>query len=157
MDDEDYERYLRLLAGAVRRYRWLCLSYCLMPNHVHLVIETPEPNLGVGMRWFHGEVGRAFNDRHDRVGHLFERRFWSDRIRDDDQLVIVTGYVVLNPVAGGLCERPEDWDWGSHAHLTNGHTPEWLAYGDLLGRLDGIAGPCCYDDVVEARLRARRA
>src|SRR5437763_6629604 len=109
MDREDYERYIRLLIGAVRRYRWLCLSFSLMPNHVHLVIETPEPNLSAGMQRFHGEVGRTFNDRHGRVGHLFERRFWSDRIRDEAQLVVVLGYVVLNPVAAALCGRPEDW------------------------------------------------
>lgn len=74
-DDADYAEYLKLLAGVVKRFRWDVLAYCLMGNHVHLVVETPEPNLLAGMQWLHGKYGRYFNDRHDLFGHLFQGRY----------------------------------------------------------------------------------
>ena len=101
-DDRDRIAYLRLLQRVRQRAGWLILAYCLMDNHVHLLIETPKPNLGDGMRWFHGHYGRYFNDRHDRSGHLFQGRFTSVRQRTDEQLVTVLRYIALNPVAAGL-------------------------------------------------------
>src|SRR3954452_6470265 len=72
VDDQDYETYTRLLAGVVERQGWYLLSYCLMPNHVQLLIETPDPNLGNGMQWLHSRYALAFNLRHARSGHLSE-------------------------------------------------------------------------------------
>jgi putative transposase len=75
-DDVDRRRFTRLLADVVTDQRWRCITYCLMTNHYHLVIELQEPNLSDGMRRLNGEFARTFNERYERVGHLFERRFW---------------------------------------------------------------------------------
>src|SRR2546423_11038050 len=72
VDDHDYERYTGLLGDVVRRQGWHLLCYCLMPNHVHLMIETPEATLANGMQWLHSRYALAFNRRHGRKGHLFE-------------------------------------------------------------------------------------
>jgi REP element-mobilizing transposase RayT len=67
LDDADRAEYLRLLGQVVRWKRWRCLSFCLMDNHLHLLVETPEANLASGMQWLHGRFAQLFNERHDRV------------------------------------------------------------------------------------------
>jgi REP element-mobilizing transposase RayT len=112
-DETDYREYLKLLATAVGRCGWQLLAYCLMTNHVHLVIETPEPNLPNGMQWLHGKYGRHFNDRHDLFGHLFQGRYKAVRQLTDEQLWHVLRYVALNPVRAGVCSSPQDYRWSS--------------------------------------------
>jgi REP element-mobilizing transposase RayT len=153
VDDEDYERYTSLLGATVRRQGWHCLSYCLMPNHVHLLIETPEPNLGAGMQWLHGLYAQTFNERHHRVGHVFQDRYRCEPIDDEVQLITVVGYIVLNPVAATLCARPQDWRWGSHASLMSLRPPMWLGHERLAEHLEGATGSRCYADLVSARLQ----
>src|SRR5215210_4137262 len=71
-DDRDRRMYLEMLGLVVGQFAWQCLAYCLMGNHMHLLVETAEPNLGDGMRELHGKYARALNDRHRRNGHLFQ-------------------------------------------------------------------------------------
>lgn len=125
-DDVDRESYLATLAYVVRRLRWSCLAYCLMRNHVHLLIETSEPNLGRGMHRLHSLYARHFNDRHGRTGHLFQERYGSVLQDSDEQLWHAIAYVVRNPVEAGLCTSPADWRWSSHAAVTRGEAPPWL-------------------------------
>jgi putative transposase len=114
-DDGDCQVYLVTLRGVVAVFGWHVLAYCLMTNHVHLVIETPYPNLSRGMQRLHGHYGRHVNRRYDRPGHVFERRFGRNPIKDDAQLRATLAYVVNNPVEAGLCARPEDWRRSSYA------------------------------------------
>lgn len=74
-DDKDRERFLEVLAEVVERFNWLCHAYCLMSNHYHLVVETPDANLSKGMRQLNGVYTQATNRRHGRTGHLFQGRF----------------------------------------------------------------------------------
>jgi putative transposase len=119
LDDQDRAEYLRLLGRATGRCRWNVLAHCLMSNHVHLLVETPEPNLPAGMQWLHGRYGRYFNDRHDRVGHLFQGRYKAVRQKTDEQLWHVIRYIALNPVEAGLCDDPEDYPWSSYSALAS--------------------------------------
>ena len=75
LDDDDRLAYLDLLGRAVGRLGWNCLAYCLMGNHVHLLVHTPEPNLGPGIGLLHSRYARWFNRRHDVEMHLFHRPF----------------------------------------------------------------------------------
>jgi REP-associated tyrosine transposase len=113
LSDEDRERFLRLLEDVVERYRWRCYGYCLMQNHYHLALMTPQPNLGAGMRRLNQIYAQWFNHRHDRVGHLFEQRYWSRLLLGEADVVAVARYIAANPVRAGLCGRPEDWSWSS--------------------------------------------
>jgi len=113
-DDFDYREYLKLLASAAGRCSWHLLAYCLMTNHVHLLIETPEPNLPSGIQWLHGKYGRYFNDRYDLFGHLFQGRYKAVRQQSDEQLWHVFRYVALNPVQAGVCADPRDYRWSSY-------------------------------------------
>jgi REP element-mobilizing transposase RayT len=122
LDDDDRRLYLRILVGVVERFGWRCLAYCLMPNHVHLLIETREPNLGRGMHLLHGLYAQSFNTRWTRVGHLFQGRFGSRLVHDEVQMATVAAYIAVNPVAAGLCAQPREWPWGSHAAMVRGNT-----------------------------------
>jgi REP-associated tyrosine transposase len=153
-DDADRRLYLSLLACVVCDRLWRVLSYCLMPNHVHLVVETPEANLSLGMRDLHRDYTRAFNDRHDDVGHVFHKPFRNKRVEDDAHLETLIGYVVVNPVAAGLVQRPEEWAWGSDGALAAGFPPPCLDFHrlmDLLGA-DGGNPHERYRAIIEARL-----
>ena len=74
-DDRDRELFLKTLAQVVERFHWICHAYCLMNNHYHLVIETPDGNLSMGMRHLNGVYTQNFNKKHGRVGHVFQGRF----------------------------------------------------------------------------------
>jgi putative transposase len=135
-DGTDRVSYLRMLGVAVSQHAWRCLAYCLMDNHVHLVLETPAPNLGVGMQHLHGAYARAFNDRHDHSGHLFQGRYGAKIIRTDQQLWATVRYVAINPVAAGLCASADGWPWSSCA----GQRPPWLDHERLLEYLAAGGG-----------------
>ena len=74
-EDADRELFLEALQQVVERFNWLCHAYCLMDNHYHLMIETPDGNLTAGMRHLNGVYTQRFNRRHRRVGHVFQGRF----------------------------------------------------------------------------------
>src|SRR5689334_17674881 len=80
LEEDDFERYTKLLGYVVDRQRWRLMAYCLMPNHVHLLIETPKPNLGNGMQLLQGRYARAFNEKYGRKGHRFETRYLSPMV-----------------------------------------------------------------------------
>jgi putative transposase len=111
LDDDDRRLYLALLRGVVERFEWHCHVYCLMANHVHLLIQTCVPNLGAGMHMLHGAYARLFNERYARVGHLFQNRFGSRLVQDDLAFEKVAAYILENPVAAGLCLSEDDWPW----------------------------------------------
>jgi putative transposase len=139
-DDVDRRLYLRLLAFAVAKYEWLCLSYCLMDNHVHLLVETPQANLGRGMQWIHGHYGAYFAKRIERPGHVFQKPFGSKRVKDESQLWTAIRYIAQNPVDAGLCETAATWEWSSHAAVVGAAAPAWVARERLLAYFEGLGG-----------------
>src|SRR4051794_24565547 len=119
-DAADYTLFLQLLLRATEKYSMHCLSYCLMGNHYHLVLETPGPTLGDGMRDINGRYAQLFNERHETGGgHLFQDRFGSKPVRNDAQFAQLLRYVAHNPVAAGLCDSPAGWRWSSHRALAS--------------------------------------
>jgi putative transposase len=140
LDDADRRRYLRGLERTTRWTCWRCLSYCLMSNHVHLLIETPRPNLGRGMQRFHGEYAHLFNKRHERSGHVFQGRYEAVGVGTDEQLWTTIAYIVNNPVKAGLCATAERWPWSSHVAIVNGTAPPWLDQPRLFSYLAANGG-----------------
>jgi putative transposase len=139
-DHTDYLTYLRMLGLVVARMRWSCLAYCLMSNHVHLLIETRKPNLGAGMRWLQTSYAQRFNKRHGRSGHVFQGRFGSVPVERDEQLLHVVGYIARNPVEARLCTEPEQWPWSSYRDVVLATPPQWLDVARLFGYLGALGG-----------------
>lgn len=113
-DDEDREAYLSTLAWVVERFGWRCHAYCLMENHVHLLIQTPQPNLSRGMRQLNGVYTQRFNRRHNKVGHLFQGRFKAILVEQEPYLLELARYIVLNPVRAKMVKSPERYAWSSY-------------------------------------------
>lgn len=153
VDDEDYQLYTRLLAMAVAEFGWNLLTYCLMPNHVHLLIETPEPNFSAGMHWLHTIYVTVFNERHVRPGPLFQDRPRAPLVTRDETLVRTVPYIALNPVAARLCRRAKDWPWGSHSLVAGAGAPHWLAHERLEELLESATNFRCYDRLIATHER----
>jgi putative transposase len=140
VDEVDRYSYLALLGQVVVRQGWHCLAYCLMKNHVHLLVETPQPNLATGMHRVHGLHAQAFNKRHRHTGHVFQGRYGAVPVDKEAQLLAVARYIALNPVEAGLCKEAAEWPWGSHAAVVGGTAPLWLDVARLLAYFGADGG-----------------
>ncbi len=134
-DDADRHVYLQKLARVVVDLRWRCLAYCLMNNHLHVLLETPEPNLSAGMQRVQSAYTKTFNSRHDRCGHVFQGRYGAVRVSADRQFRAVVAYIARNPVEAALCAAPEDWRWSSFACVLKSSEPDWLDTTRLFAHL----------------------
>lgn len=117
-DDEDRQAFLRVLMEVVEGFNWLCYAWCLMDNHYHLLIQTPDGNLSKGMRQLNGVFTQTSNRRHKRVGHLFQGRFKAILVDSDAYLLELSRYIVLNPVRARMVTTPEAWPWSSYRATT---------------------------------------
>lgn len=132
LDDEDRELFFVCHGEVVVRFGWLCHAYCLMDNHYHLLIETPEGNLSLGMRQLNGVYTQRFNRRHGREGHLFQGRFKAIVVDRDSYLLELCRYVVLNPIRAAMVKYIEHYPWSSYpATMGLVNCPGWL-YTDWL-------------------------
>ena len=113
-DDEDRVIFLDRLQKVNERYNWLCHAYCLMNNHYHLLIETPDGNLSKGMRQLNGVYTQRYNKRNKRTGHIFQGRYKAILIQKESHFLAVCRYVVLNPVRARAVKHPDEWKWSSY-------------------------------------------
>ena len=140
-DESDREDFLKVLAQVNKRYNWLCHAYCLMDNHYHILVETHDGNLSIGMRQLNGVYSQAFNVRHRRTGHLFQGRFKAILIQKDSHLLEVCRYVVLNPVRAGMVKQPGDWQWSSYLATSGRTSPHPCLIRDwILGQFSRTRG-----------------
>jgi putative transposase len=114
LDDDDRERFLRLLAEVVARYALRCHAYCQMTNHYHLAVTTTDANLSRAVQQLNGDYAQWWNWRHQRAGHVFQGRFHAQIVQDERYLFNVCRYIVLNPVRSGIVRVPEEWPWSSY-------------------------------------------
>jgi putative transposase len=125
--DEDRQGFLSLLARVCETYNWTCHAYCLMSNHYHLLVETPDANLSKGMRQLNGVYTQDFNRRNHCCGHVFQGRYKSVLVEKEGYLLELTRYIVLNPVRAGMVQRAQDWPWSSFpATIGLVKKPDWL-------------------------------
>ncbi len=137
-NDEDRQDLLRLLGSVVLRHQWQCLAYCLMDNHFHLCVRTPDSNLSRGMQFLCGLYAQRFNQRHSLVGHLFQGRYKGFVVEDQRHALEVLRYVVLNPVRAGMVGHPDEWPWSSHGAVSGlVPVPRWLDANAILGQFNG--------------------
>jgi putative transposase len=114
INDADRRRFLDLLTDVVQHVNWLCHAFCLMDNHYHLVLETPDGNLSKGMRQLNGIYTQQFNRHHNRVGHVFQGRYKAILVERDSYLLTLCRYVVLNPVRAGMVKAVSAYHWSSY-------------------------------------------
>ena len=133
VDDLDRTEWLAVLSQVCARFNWRCHAWCLMGNHFHVLIETPEPNLSAGMRQLNGVYTQRFNRWHGKVGHVFQGRFKAILVERESYLLEVSRYVVLNPVRAGIVREVADWPWSSYPAMVRMEpAPPWLETDWLL-------------------------
>jgi REP element-mobilizing transposase RayT len=139
VNDKDRTEFLVTLGQACQKTGWQVHAYCLMTNHFHLVVETPQPNLGLGMKWLLGTYTQRFNRRHRHWGHLFGGRYKAQLIdeRSAAYLKQACDYVHLNPVRARIIRAKDKLDsfpWSSYpAYRHPKLRPRWLRVDRLLG------------------------
>jgi REP-associated tyrosine transposase len=118
--DADCRLFLGIGRKVVAERQWIVHSYCLMPNHYHLVVETTTADLSSGMRELNGIYAQWFNRLHGMVGHVFQGRFKAIPIESDWHLLELARYLATNPLRAGLCDAPALWQWSSYPWAVRG-------------------------------------
>lgn len=157
----DGELFVRTLDEACEKTGWQVHAFCLMPNHFHLVMETPQANLCDGMKWFLGAYTNRFNRRHRLSGHLFSGRYKSLLVDDRDAAYLqnVCEYVHLNPARAGLIKRKdplENYEWSSYPDylVRPAKRKPWIRVDRMLGEMgmqDTATGRRHFSKVTELR------
>jgi REP element-mobilizing transposase RayT len=156
LDDLDRADFLDRLAKLALELGFLILAWVLMPNHVHLVVRSAHASISRLMARLGTGYARRFNERHERVGHLFQNRFRSRRVVDDTDLMGLVLYVIRNPLEAGLVSDRaalENFRWcGLGALLGRRHQLPFEAVAETLALFD--ADPRCARERIRARLGA---
>ena len=133
-DDVDRQKFLALAGPIAATYDVTIIGYCLMGNHVHLLVISGSGGLSRFVQVLLTRFARWANRRHGSEGHVFENHFHATHVVGDSHLWSAASYVDLNPVEAGLVERPEEWRWSSYrAHVGIEAPPEFLANDVFLG------------------------
>ncbi len=136
--DADRSDFLALLGSTTQRYQWEVYAWCLMDNHLHLLLRTREPTLSRGMRFLTALYAQRFNERLRTRGTPYQGRFRAFLVEDEGYFLEVLRYVVLNPVHAGLVATPEAWPWSSYRATAGlGPPPRWLYSRAVLARFGG--------------------
>ena len=161
-DDLDRRMFLDTLDEVCERCGWRIHAYVLMGNHYHVLLETPEPNLVVGMKWLQGTYTQRYNARHRRWGHLFQGRYKALPVHADEDgyWEAVSSYIHLNPARAGLFDLKNgdllDYQWSSYpAYARSVHRPAWLVLERVLGArqlADNTAGRKAYGRFMQKRV-----
>ena len=113
LSDENRVQFLSILKDVCNRFNWVVHAYCLMDNHYHLLIETPESNLSLGMRQLNGVYTQRFNITNGQVGHVFQGRYKSIIVEKESYLLELARYIVLNPVRARMVRSAKNFPWSS--------------------------------------------
>lgn len=134
IDDHDRVVFLSNIKKSAEVHNFICYAYCLMGNHYHLLIETPEGNLAKIMRDINGTYSQMFNKKHKSIGHVFQGRYKAFLIEKDQYLLELIRYIANNPVVAKLVKKPGLWKWSSYnCVLGKTKVPSWLDIDFTLG------------------------
>ncbi len=137
-DEKDYKYFFALCRRLYPRYKVTFHSYCLMPNHYHLFLQTPRGHLHQFMQDLNSQYSQYYNRRHRRVGPLFQGRYRALLVDTREYALDISRYIHLNPVKAGLVKRPEAYHWSSYAAFLGLRTADtYLHTGLLLSQIGG--------------------
>jgi REP element-mobilizing transposase RayT len=136
LEETDYKSFVELLMESVELWNFRIAAYCLMPNHYHLVVQTPDANLSRCMRHINGIYTQRFNRSHRCDGQLFRGRYKSIVVDADNYLLQLVRYIHRNPIRSAIVERMDSYKWSSHReYLSRGKKWDWLHKGFVLSML----------------------
>ena len=140
LQKQDYEAFLNTIDEVHDRWGVEVFAYCLMVNHYHVCLCTPEGNLARVMRHLDGLYTQRFNRLHRRDGARFRGRYKAIVVDKDNYLAQVVRYIHLNPLEAGLVPEPESYVWSSHRlYLRGNELPKWLRIEEVMGEFSSVA------------------
>lgn len=113
-EDADYQKLLYILSDCKEKYDIDIYAYCLMDNHIHLLIHSPEDQLASFFQSLGTRFVRWYNTKYSRSGHLFQDRYFSIPVTGDQQYLSTLTYIHNNPVKSSLCRFPSEYRWSSY-------------------------------------------
>lgn len=119
-DRQDYIKMLELIKGCEEKGGAEIYAYCLMSNHIHLLIKEGKEPIETTIKRLAGGYAYWFNTKYSRSGHLFQDRYRSEPVEDDEYFLTVLRYIHFNPVKAGLCSKPESYQYSSYSEYLNG-------------------------------------
>ena len=122
-DDSDYQKFLFVLSDCVKKYDNQIYAYCLMDNHVHLLMQSPPDNLASFFQSLGTRFVRWYNNKYSRSGHLFQERFYSVAIENESAFLSVLLYIHNNPVNANICLFPSEYHWSSYKAYYGANNP----------------------------------
>ncbi len=134
-DALDRRSFLSLLEATRQRRNWRMHAWCLMTNHVHLLLTTEQADISAGIHDVLGHYARRYNHFHGTSGHLFGQRFRSVLVTSDEQFLTTVRYINRNPVEAGLADRPDRYPWSGYAMRHVAHPLLIVDDADLMERL----------------------
>ena len=138
-EDDDFEKYLKLLKETKERYPFNLHTYCLMTNHTHLQLETLETPLSIIMKHLNTKFAKYINKKYDFSGHVFEKRYGAELLNSPEYEIDVSKYIHLNPYSAGMVESPEDYRWSSYRAYVFGESIPLIDPKQLLSYFPGPA------------------
>ena len=135
-DSQDYVKFIDVLVDTCEQWNLRVAAYCLMPNHYHLLVQTPDANISRCMRHIDGVYTQRFNRRYECDGSLFRGRYKSILVEADSYLLTLVRYIHRNPLKAGLTRRLSGYPWSSHkGYLSRARKWDWLNKDPVLSML----------------------
>ncbi len=126
LNNKDRNCFLNILEDTIDKYCYNLHLFCLMDNHVHLVIEVHDIPLAKIMQSINTRYSKAHNHRHNKIGHLFQGRYHAKLIQNDEYFLELCYYIHMNPIKAGICSSLEGFLWSSHPSYINSKYRSWL-------------------------------
>lgn len=140
LDNDDRVKFINVLSNSMESYSFNIHLFCLMTNHIHLVIEVGDIPISKIMQCINAKYVRWHNLKYKRNGHLFQGRFNSKLIHDDKYLLELCYYIHMNPVKAKICQSPDEYLWSSHHSYVNGAQEIKITTSKIIGLLGQYYG-----------------
>ncbi|HHX62524.1 MAG TPA: transposase [Epulopiscium sp.] len=156
-EEADFDAYLKIvslaLAGFEEKSPYELICYCLMDNHVHLLIQTSTQPLGPLMKKINMNYAIYFNKKYNYVGYLHQDRFHADRVQDSSHLLTVSRYIHLNPVAANMVDLPEEYRYSSYRSFIAMETCDLVSKERVLSHFAKDCASKLYQEFVESKIQ----
>lgn len=157
-EHEDFQVYLSIIEHALKYYNEMyeIICYCLMTNHVHILVKTKEIHISRLIGRINGIYAKWFNDKYDYIGHLFQDRYFAELIESDSQMLTASQYIHLNPVRANMVALPEEYEWSSFKMYTGKKKEKLISTEYILPYFEG-GSRLRYKEYVEGGLSIKSA
>jgi putative transposase len=112
-NEKDWKKFIQFMERVIEKYNWICHAYCLMGTHYHILLETPDANMVVGMKYLNQLYSQFYNWKYQRVGPVLQGRYKAWLVEKEEKFLDNSRYIVNNPVKAKMVQHPSEWPWSS--------------------------------------------